>query len=63
MSWHWTLVDADGTALRDSETFDDKAAAEAWMGRAWGSLASEGAASVRLVEDGRLEYEMSLAPE
>lgn len=56
----WTLLDADGNALRSSEEFVSKEEAEAWMGSEWAALLEEGAESVALMENGSRVYEMGL---
>jgi hypothetical protein len=56
----WVLHDSSGSDLRTSESFESKAAAEAWMGTEGAALRDEGADSVSLTEDGALLYKMSL---
>lgn len=58
----WVLHDAAGVALRETESFDSKEAAEAWMGTEWSTLLEEGAEEVSLVDDvtGNVYYRMGL---
>jgi hypothetical protein len=62
-SWHWILRDESGEALRETEQWEAKEEAEAWITSSWPGLVSEGAASVSLMEGDREEYTMSLAAE
>lgn len=60
----WVLHDAAGAALRETESFDSKEAAEAWMGAEWTKLLEEGAEEVSLVDaDGKTYYRMGLRAE
>jgi hypothetical protein len=59
----WRLRDQAGNDLRDSETFDSKEDAEAWMGAEWSELAGEGADRVVLLQGEDVVYDMSLQPE
>lgn len=59
-TFHWTLLDAQGSELRSTETFGSKEEAEAWMGAAWADLLEEGAESVALMKETTRLYEMGL---
>ena len=56
----WRLHDAAGADLRDSEEFETKEEAEAWMGAEWATLLDEGAEEVSLVTGDRILYRMGL---
>lgn len=56
----WVLISADGRELRNTDDFDSKEQAEAWMGSEWQALLDEGAEFVSLREDGDQLYKMSL---
>ena len=60
MAFRWTIKDADGNAIRDTEPFDSKEDAEAWMGTGWSDLVNEGADRVVLMDDDSVVYDMSL---
>lgn len=63
MAWTWQYADSDGKpATGPGEAFGSQADAESWLGQSWRELVDQGVATVRLVEDDRLEYEMSLEP-
>jgi len=63
MAWSWRYEGANGAAVDGSaESFSSQADAESWIGQAWRELAATGVTSVTLVEDDRLEYQMSLLP-
>jgi len=63
MAWSWQYEDADGAPVTGpAETFPSQADAESWIGQTWRDLSGSGVATVTLVEDGRTEYRMSLAP-
>lgn len=57
---HWVLKDPDGNTIRNSESFESREQAEAWMGTEWASLADEGAETVVLVDEDGVVYEMGL---
>jgi ComEC/Rec2-related protein len=59
-TWLWRLHDPEGKDMRETDGFDSKEAAEAWMGAEWQSLLDEGAESVSLVEDDVTIYVMGL---
>ena len=60
--WHWVLHAADGNDVRATEEFDSKENAEAWMGTEWATLLDEGAETVSLMHEGKVEYRMGLRP-
>lgn len=62
-AFKWRLRDPAGNDLRDSEGFDSKEEAEAWMGAEWSALAEEGADRVVLLDGDEVVYDMSLQPE
>jgi len=63
MAWMWRYLDADGQATAGpGETFASQADAESWLGQTWRELSDTGVATVRLLDDDRTEYEMSLRP-
>jgi len=63
MPWSWRYEGTDGATVDGpTETFGSQADAESWIGQAWRELAASGITSVTLVEDDRVEYQMSLSP-
>nr|BFE75442.1 hypothetical protein GCM10020092_087430 [Actinoplanes digitatis] len=48
--------------LSPAESFSSQADAESWIGQAWRELAAAGVTQVTLVEDDRVDYQMSLLP-
>ncbi|MBO4210191.1 hypothetical protein V6U90_00695 [Micromonospora sp. CPCC 206060] len=63
MAWSWRYEGADGGAVSGpAETFGSQADAESWIGQTWRQLTASGITSVTLVEDDRVEYQMSLLP-
>ena len=63
MSWTWRYEDGDGGAVDGpGEAFSSQADAESWLGQTWRELLAGGTATAILVEDGRVEYRMSLLP-
>ncbi len=58
--FRWTLLDAQGRDMRDTEVFDTREAAEDWMGASWSDLLAEGAERVRLSGPNGKIYEMGL---
>jgi hypothetical protein len=63
MPWSWRYEGANGESVEGpTETFSSQADAESWIGQTWRQLASTGVTTVELVEDDRVEYQMSLAP-
>lgn len=63
MSWSWRYEDVDGKPVDGpAETFSSQADAESWIGQEWRPLQAAGVTTVVLVEDDRVDYQMSLAP-
>ena len=58
--FQWVMRGAEGNELSRSQTFDTQAEAESWLSGEWAALAEQGAASVALVEDETMIYEMGL---
>ena len=67
MSWSWQYLYAAGDTSEEpveqsgEDTFSGQSDAETWLGEHWRSLAEDGVVSVRLLEDARVEYTMSLS--
>ena len=61
----WRYLDAAGEERARSEPFDDRTAAEAWMGREWESLLAAGHEEVALHDEttGARIYRMGLREE
>ena len=49
----WRYLDAEGRETGRSDPFDDRPAAEAWMGEAWSDLLARGVEEVALLDLGR----------
>jgi hypothetical protein len=63
MPWSWRYENVDGQPVTGpAETFPSQADAESWIGQEWRTLAEAGVAQVALVEDDRVDYQMSLLP-
>ena len=63
MSWTWQYENGDGQPVAGpDETFTSQADAESWIGQTWRELLASGAVKVVLVEEDRVEYQMSLLP-
>jgi hypothetical protein len=63
MSWTWRYENGDGQPVAGpDEAFTSQADAESWIGQTWRDLLAAGSATATLVEDGRVEYRMSLLP-
>ena len=63
MPWSWRYEGVDGKPVDGPvETFSSQADAESWIGQQWRGLQAAGIAQVTLVEDDRVDYQMSLAP-
>ncbi|GLY01757.1 MULTISPECIES: hypothetical protein [Actinoplanes] len=63
MPWSWRFEDVDGKPVEvQAETFSNQADAESWIGQEWRQLHAAGVSVVVLVEDDRVDYQMSLAP-
>jgi hypothetical protein len=61
----WRYLDHEGQELGSSEKFDDREAAEAWIGLSWSDLHDNGIEEVVLVDEDRGDalYRMGLAQE
>jgi peptide subunit release factor 1 (eRF1) len=63
MAWTWRYEDAEGKAVEGpSEAFSSQSDAESWLGQTWRDLLAAGAVRAVLVEEDRVEYQMSLLP-
>ncbi|GIF04508.1 hypothetical protein [Actinoplanes siamensis] len=63
MPWSWRYEDVDGKPVDGpAETFSSQADAESWIGQEWRQLQGGGVSTVTLVEDDRVDYQMSLQP-
>ncbi|BCJ29531.1 hypothetical protein AB0I55_03255 [Actinocatenispora sera] len=63
MAWMWRYLDQAGEPVEGpTEVFGSQSDAESWLGQCWRELSEKGVTTVRLVEDDRQEYEMSLRP-
>jgi hypothetical protein len=61
MTWSWRYESGEGKPVSGpNETFPSQADAESWLGQSWKELAAAGATTVVLLEDDRVEYQMSL---
>jgi hypothetical protein len=58
--FYWTLHDAAGKDLSQTEHFDTKEQAEAFMGSDWQSLLDQGGESASLMEGDEVLYRMGL---
>ena len=58
----WRYLDTSGADAGGSDPFDDREAAEAWMGEAWAELLERGIEQVVLVDSaaGKTLYRMGL---
>lgn len=56
----WRYLDGTGSPSGSSEPFDDRAAAEAWLGETWQRLLQDGVEEVVLLEGDRELYRMGL---
>jgi hypothetical protein len=58
----WRYFDPEGTEVGTSDRFNERAAAEEWMGTAWSDLLSSGVEEVALVDEERDRplYQMGL---
>jgi len=61
----WTYIDQNGDDVGGSEHFEDRDAAEDWMGQAWQGLIDYGVQEVVLIDHvrGRSVYRMGLDAE
>ena len=63
MPWSWRYEDVDGKPVEGpAESFSSQADAESWIGQEWRNLQTSGVTTVVLVEDDRVDYQMSLLP-
>ncbi|MGH3661959.1 MAG: hypothetical protein ACRDT1_10915 [Micromonosporaceae bacterium] len=63
MPWTWRYQDANGKSVDGpSSAFGSQSDAESWIGQEWRALAESGVVAVELLEDERVEYQMSLLP-
>src|SRR4051812_9445545 len=63
MAWTWRSEDAEGRSVAGpAESFTSQSDAESWIGQSFRELYASGVAAVALIEDDRVEYQMSLAP-
>jgi hypothetical protein len=63
MPWSWRYEDVDGKPVDGpAESFSSQADAESWIGQEWRQLQAAGVSTVTLVEDDRVDYQMSLLP-
>jgi hypothetical protein len=62
--FEWRYLDAEGQDAGISQPFEDRAAAEEWMGEAWSDLLARGVEEVALFdrEGARTLYRMGLRP-
>lgn len=60
--FQWRYLDAAGAETGSSEPFEDREAAEAWMGDVWSELLANGIEEVALIdrERERMVYRMGL---
>lgn len=58
----WTYLDASGDQVGESEGFEDRQAAEAWLGETWSDLLQRGVEEVVLEDRDRKRtlYRMGL---
>ena len=63
MAWQWRYEAEDGRQdAGRSETFASQSDAESWIGQSWRELVAKGVVTAILMEDDRVEYQMSLLP-
>ncbi len=63
MAWTWRYFGPNGEPTTGPvEVFGSQSDAESWIGQTWRELAKAGVAVVALMEDDRMEYQMSLKP-
>jgi hypothetical protein len=62
VAFAWRFLDAAGTELGTSETFEDRAGADRWLGESWPGLLERGVEEVELVaaDGGEALFRMSL---
>lgn len=56
----WRYLDGAGAEIGTSEPFDDRGAAEAWLGETWAELLEHGVEQVALTHGERTLYRMGL---
>ena len=61
----WAYLDASGDQVGESEAFEDRQAAEAWLGESWSGLLQRGVEQVVLEDRDRKRtlYRMGLREE
>jgi hypothetical protein len=59
----WVTEDEVGTPVKESEEFESRDEAEAWMGAQWSVVAESGGHTVVLMQNAEVVYRMSLEPE
>ncbi|HVF53872.1 MAG TPA: hypothetical protein VNC78_09750 [Actinomycetota bacterium] len=59
-SWRWSIRSASGDETSRSDAFVSRDEAETWIAAEWERLLADGGASVALLDDGELAYEMGL---
>ena len=63
MPWSWRYEGGEGHPVTGpAETFSSQADAESWLGQTYRQLVESGITQVSLVEDDRVDYQMSLLP-
>ena len=60
MTFAWSYLDTGGKLAGSSQDFEDRDAAEEWMGRSWQTLLEDGVDQVELFEGKRRLYRMGL---
>ena len=58
--WRWVARDDGGARVGSAPAFSTQAEAEAWLGEHWTSMRDAGGASVTLLREEAVVYEMSL---
>ena len=56
----WRYLDASGAETGTSDPFEDREAAEAWLGESWADLLEGGVEQVALTDGERTLYRMGL---
>jgi hypothetical protein len=56
----WRYYGSDGAARGESDAFDDRSKAEAWLSEEWATLADDGVVDVALMVGGEEVYRMPL---
>ena len=60
MTFRWYYFASDGSGAGESDAFDDRPDAEAWLSDEWASLSDGGVMTVALTEGDDELYRMSL---